>query len=70
MDFLVVENLTTDYLIGFSFMFMYNLQIKPANSQLAIGVPQINMVAKDPYRPYKVLPIKFTTKKLTVNVLG
>eukprot|EP00884_Botryococcus_braunii_P009959 jgi/Botrbrau1/18965/Bobra.0100s0002.1 len=70
MDFLIVENLTTDYLIGFSFMFMYNLQIKPANAQLAIGVPQNNMIVKEPYRPYQTLPIKFTTKKLTLNVLG
>jgi hypothetical protein len=68
LSFLIVENLTVDYLIGFPFLFMYDAQIKPARAKISLGVPQSNLINKQEGfdRLYQTVDIKFHTKKLTL----
>eukprot|EP00884_Botryococcus_braunii_P000502 jgi/Botrbrau1/10452/Bobra.0133s0059.1 len=68
--FLIIDNLAIDYLIGWAFMLQYDVQLKPARSQYAIGIPRDNVL--DPMmsgaREYQLLPLSFKTKRMTLVV--
>ena len=68
--FLIIDNLAIDYLIGWAFMLQYDVQLKPARSQYAIGIPRDNILdpLMNPSREYQLLPLSFKTKRMTLVV--
>ena len=71
LSFLVVENCTVDYLIGFPFFFMYDAQLTPARSKMSLGVPKKNLIDKEAghHGPYQTVDVKFHTRKLTLTTI-
>jgi hypothetical protein len=70
LSFLVVENCTVDFLIGFPFFFMYDLQLKAASSTLSLGIPKKNIIPEKRHSgPYQTVDVKFHTRKLTLTTV-
>jgi hypothetical protein len=66
-SFLIVSNLATDYIMGFPFMYQFNIQIKPSESKFAIGIPAKNVLQPIPNdKTYQTRDLSFSTKRMTL----
>lgn len=72
VNFIVMENLTTDYMLGFPFMWEYNVSLRPQANTMSIGVVHDNWfgsVKRNGTPPaYQIIPIQFKTKLLEIPV--
>jgi hypothetical protein len=68
--FLIIDNLAIVFLIGWAIMLQYDVQLKPASSQYAIGLPREQILDPDlpKDRQYQVLELAFRTKRMTLVV--
>jgi hypothetical protein len=67
VDFVVMENLSTEYLFGFPWFTTYNVQLLPFISRMSIGICKDDFLSEeDVYQPYQEVDIRFNVKALTL----
>jgi hypothetical protein len=67
VDFIVMENLSTEYLFGFPWFTTYDVQTLPFRSHMSIGICKEDFLGKDEdYQPYQEIGIRFNVKALTL----
>lgn len=68
VTFLVVDELTTDFLIGWPFMLQYDVQLKPKQSVFSLGIPPNNLLDPNYKRPYQTQDLAFETKNKSLSL--
>ena len=67
MSCLIVDKLAVDYLIGMAWQLMYDLQLKPKQSLVSLGVTQDAWFhPRRRYQSYQTVKASLTTKHLTL----
>ena len=64
VDFLVAPALAHDYILGFGFQAIYNLQIKPHLGKVTLGAERENWLGSGTYRDYQSIPLSYACKKI------
>lgn len=71
VDLIVMDNLSTDYLFGFAWMFEYDVWVRPQASTVSMGVSSEDYLGEEEKPPkYQHVPISYSTKVLTLPLAG
>lgn len=65
-NFLVVENLAQDYLLGMPWIITYDAQILAQNSKMMLGAAVEDWVSSKPHRFYQEIDLEIRVKKMAV----
>jgi hypothetical protein len=64
VNFLVAPSLTYEYMLGFGFHLIYDLQVLPHRKTVKVGVVEGTQLGVHAYRPYQQFPVQFISKQV------